>query len=196
MASGRDLRSGHSKSCGCYCRDLNSNLKTKEMVGQKFGRLTVVQREGTSSNGCATWRCRCECGNEVVVTGGNLRSGNTTSCGCFFKEMVASNNTKSKTTHGKTNTRLHTIWSDMKQRCGNPKDHFYYIYGGRGISVCDEWKNDFQAFYDWAIHNGYRDDLTIDRKNNDQGYCPDNCRWATWKEQANNKRRKSKCVRE
>jgi hypothetical protein len=92
-----------------------------------------------------------------------------------------------KLIHGKRKTRMYRIWSDMKGRCNNPNRAKYARYGGRGITVCDEWMSDFQAFYDWAIKNGYREDLTIDRIDNDGNYCPDNCRWITMMEQASNK---------
>ena len=92
-----------------------------------------------------------------------------------------------KTTHMKSDTRLYRIWTDMKSRCTNPNRPKYRRYGGRGITICPEWQNDFQAFYDWAIENGYRDDLSIDRKDNDGDYCPENCRWITMAEQASNK---------
>lgn len=141
-------------------------------------------------NGHAAWRCRCECGKESVTRSCDLRNGKTTSCGCFHNEMVA-NLTKS---HELCGTRLYNIYSDMIQRCFNPKGTGYANYGGRGITVCEDWKNNRQAFFDWAMANGYADSLTLDRIDNDGNYCPENCRWATPSEQRINQRRMKKEV--
>lgn len=154
-------------------------------TGQRFGRLTVIGRaKGNSSS--AAWLCRCDCGAEKVVEGINLRSGSTVSCGCYAREKAAKLG-RAKRTHGMRKTRLYNIWNDMRLRCYSPSNNRYYRYGGRGITVCDEWKNSFEAFRDWALANGYRDDLSIDRKDNDGPYAPWNCRWATKTQQANNK---------
>ena len=164
--------------------------KLKDITGQRFGRLVVVNREGSTRHGLATWRCLCDCGSECVVIGNLLRSGNTQSCGCIHKEMLRSRNH----VHGLRHKRLYGVWLGIKERCYNPKSNRYHRYGGRGITVCDEWLNNFQSFYDWSIANGYDEnasygECTIDRIDNDKGYSPDNCRWTDIKNQRNNQTR-------
>ena len=157
-----------------------------DMTGRPVGRLLVIEECGRSSNGQALWRCRCECGNEVIVRGDNLRSEDTTSCGCYQRERAAKTHTK----HGMHKTRLHSIWAGMLQRAGVHKgvdEKKKRRYQDRGITVCVEWLV-FENFRDWALSHGYKEDLQIDRVNNDAGYCPENCRWVTPKENANNRR--------
>ena len=157
-----------------------------DMTGRPIGRLLVIEECGRSSNGEALWRCRCECGNEVIVRGSSLRSENTTSCGCYRRERVA----EAHTTHGMCKTRLRSVWSDMLVRVGVYKgasEEAKHYYQDRGITVCDEWLV-FENFRDWALSHGYKEGLQIDRIDNDKGYCPENCRWVTPKENVNNRR--------
>lgn len=152
--------------------------KVKELTGQKFGKLTVIKRVGNDKFGLPLWECECECGSIAIVSGQRLREGRTKSCGCFKKEAI--------TKHGMTNTRLHRIWSNMRARCNNPNRREYKYYGQKGIEICNEW-NDFTTFYEWAINNGYKEGLTLDRIDVNGNYEPLNCRWTTAKEQGNNR---------
>jgi len=155
----------------------------KDLSGQRFGRLAVIERAGNIGEHPVKWLCKCDCGNEKAIDGNSLRMGKTKSCGCFLSETVR----KRKMVHGFYGERLYNIWQHMKDRCYYPRNDNYKNYGGRGISVCDEWKENYSAFKEWALNNGYSDSLTIDRKNNDGNYEPGNCRWATIDTQSNNK---------
>lgn len=155
------------------------------ILGMKFGRLTVVERAGSSADWKALWRCVCDCGQPKIADGGMLRQGHVRSCGCLAKESSA-RNSRASAKHGYKGSRLYRIWAGMKTRCANPRHHETHRYGARGIKVCDEWL-EFIPFKDWALSSGYRDDLTIDRINGDSGYHPSNCRWVTMFDQQNNR---------
>lgn len=179
IVSGNNLRSGKTKSCGCQKSISSHNSHFEDLRMKKFGKLTVIRRADNRKRR-TMWECKCDCGNVVIVGADMLKSGRTQSCGCLKFESK-------NYTHNLSKTRLYNIWSKIKDRCLNKECPAYKWYGARGITICKEWENDFESFYKWSISNGYREDLSIDRKDNDKGYSPENCRWSTQKEQQNNR---------
>lgn len=153
-------------------------IPTKDMIGRRFNRLTVIGLDTSErKDPSRMFVCQCDCGNITTVRYTRLVRGEIKSCGCLSKD----NHYK---IHGQSHTRLYRIWSKMLRRCGDENDKQFRYYGGRGITVCDEWRNDFVTFATWAHHNGYNDKLTLDRIDVHQGYTPDNCRWATYATQS------------
>ena len=190
---GKSLRNGHTSSCGCLNKEINSNRSLIDHTGERFGRLTVLRRadDYISPNGKhhVMWLCLCDCGNTKSVDVVQLVSGKTKSCGCLHSDIVSNQ----KTIHGGCKDRLYKVYHNMKNRCYNENSDDYKYYGGRGITICDEWLDSYLAFKDWALSHGYdesahRGECTIDRINVDGNYCPDNCRWVDMATQSRNRR--------
>lgn len=157
-----------------------------DLSGKVFERLTVIKRAPNKGE-CVMWLCKCSCGNFVTVRGNNLVHGITKSCGCFKKDKYKLVD-HSHSTHNESGTPLYGIWRSMKARCYNAKHKFYKHYGGRGIAVCDEWKDDYLAFSVWAKDNGYKDGLSIERIDNNKGYSPSNCMFIPKEDQPKHRR--------
>lgn len=185
IAAGNHLRQGLVKSCGCA----RKTAHRIDITGQRFGKLVAIE---PIYGDITYWRCKCDCGNETSVRMSNLRSGGVISCGCASSRLYSGEKNPSYK-HGNAHCRLYAVWASMIQRCENENNSAFKNYGGRGISVCDEW-HDYATFEEWALSSGYDESApkgkcTIDRINNNGNYEPSNCRWVDMHIQALNKKR-------
>ena len=156
----------------------------KDITGNRYGKLVAIERT-VKKNGGYYWKCQCDCGNTKEISESNLCSGKTKSCGCLRVPPLV-------TKHNGSNEKLYGIWTAMKQRCQNKNDRNYFRYGGRGISVCDEWSNNYGAFREWCYEHGYKEGLELDREDNNGDYTPENCRFVTHRENLLNTHRAKK----
>ena len=154
-----------------------------DITGNKYGRLTVIKFDHYNKFNNPYWLCECECGNKKSIRESLLKNGKTLSCGCYQKEK--------STKHGMRNKKLYNVLEGIKSRCLNPKNNYFYLYGARGIKVCEEWCSDREKFFSWALENGYKEGLSIDRIDVNGDYCPENCRWVNYTTQGRNKRTNS-----
>lgn len=156
----------------------------QDLTNKIFGKLQVISLSGINRHRQAVWLCKCECGNFKMIRAVDLKNGKVKSCGCLRKAI------KQKCDKDLRYKKLYVVWQSMKQRCLNQNNKDYHNYGGRGITICQEWQDNFINFYNWAIDNGYKENsgLSIDRINVNKGYCPENCRWSDKQLQARNRR--------
>lgn len=166
-------------------------MRLVDIAGMRFGRLIAVKRSGTDMYGKILWLFDCDCGNKCIALGNSVKGGYKKSCGCMQKESSSTTGKKNvqaaisaRTIHGMSNSRVYKILFGMIRRCNNPKRKDYRFYGGKGVTVCDEWLNNPNKFIEWAMTHGYADNLTIERKDSDKGYYPENCEWIPQYEQA------------
>lgn len=186
MGTSKIMAQDKSKPLLWLERGPDGKVLPENLAGKKFGRLTAVEYIGKSR-----WVCECDCGKRTIATTTWLKESKMVSCGCYKNEMARQRCYK----HGGYSHKLYTVWDSMKQRCFNPNNRAYHRYGGRGITVCAEWANEYAVFEKWALEAGYKEGLTLERIDNDEGYFPGNCRFATRKEQSRNMRRNRKVAR-
>ena len=189
---GKSLRNGHTQSCGCLGKEMASKRSFKDRTGERFGRLTVLSRANdyVSKNNVhhVRWNCICDCGNTITVDVTRLVTGHTKSCGCLREEKLSNGNPK----HGGRYDRLYKVFHNMKARCYNKNSDDYKYYGGKGVTICDEWLSNYNVFKEWAYNNGYDDSAdrgkcTIDRIDVNGNYEPSNCRWVDMAIQSRNR---------